>query len=91
MIECLVYRSATRAYTYLYVQADLAWEDLPEALAAQFKDAEKVMELTLTPDRTLAKENVEQVIANLKDPGYHLQLPPEDDPSGWLDLPEKKS
>lgn len=89
MVDCLIYRSATRAYTYLYVHADVAWEDLPETLAAQFRDAEQVMQLTLTPDRRLAKENAERIIANLKDQGYHLQLPPEDDPSGWLDLPSK--
>lgn len=91
MTPCHVYRAPQRAYTYLFLHPDLAWEDLPESLAQLFEGAEKIMELELEPDRPLAQENVEVVIAHLEDPGYHLQLPPEDDPSGWLELPPKKT
>ena len=87
---CHVYRSERRELTYLYLDPELAWESLPQPLQELFKDAERVMELELSKDRPLAQENVETVLANLADPGYHLQLPPKDDPSGWLDLPKKK-
>jgi uncharacterized protein YcgL (UPF0745 family) len=30
------------------------------------------------------------VMQNLAEQGYHLQMPPTDDPTGLLDLPKKK-
>lgn len=90
MIPCHVYRCARRAYTYLYLHPALAWDDLPPELAALFAGAEKIMELELRPDRPLAQEDVVQVMAHIEDPGYHLQLPPSEDPSGWLDLAKRR-
>lgn len=87
-MKCTVFRSDTREYTYLYVAEDQAYEDLPEGLQKQFGQPEKVMELELGPQRTLAQEDVLTVIDNLQRQGYHLQMPPKEDPSGWLDLPE---
>ncbi len=86
MLECHVYRCAHREYTYLYLRADLDWDDLPDELTRLFEGSEKIMELELSPERPLAQEDVETVIRKLKDPGYHVQLPPQEDPSGWLDL-----
>ncbi len=89
-VPCAVYRCPTRDYTYLFVDPSLDWADLPPALARLFEGAEKILDLELGPDRPLAQADVIEVIAQLHDPGYHLQLPPEDDPSGWLDLPSKR-
>jgi uncharacterized protein YcgL (UPF0745 family) len=36
------------------------------------------MELELTPERKLAREDARQVVANLEAHGYHLQSPPPD-------------
>jgi uncharacterized protein YcgL (UPF0745 family) len=49
------------------------------------------MDLDLAKRDHLAKEDINVVRRHIADPGYYLQLPPEDDPSGWLDLPEKTS
>ena len=46
------------------------------------------MDLELTPEFKLANEDVNQVMENLAEKGYHLQLPPQEDESGWLDLPK---
>jgi uncharacterized protein YcgL (UPF0745 family) len=48
------------------------------------------MDLELTPQRTLAYEDIGLVMKNLAENGYHLQMPPQDDPTGLLELPEKK-
>ena len=88
-IACTVYRSRKRELTYLYLRDDLELSDLPEPLERLFAEAETAMELSLSPNSTLAQEDVMTVLANLVDPGYHLQLPPSEDPSGWLDLPKK--
>lgn len=86
---CHVYRCLNRDYTYLFLNPELDRNDLPAELARLFDGAEKIMELELDPSRPLAQAPVEEVMAHLQDPGYHLQLPPDKDPSGWLDLPAK--
>jgi len=84
---CTVLRSSLRDYTYLYLREDLPFEELPATLRGLFGAPEVVMELELHEQRSLAQEDVRQVMANLADQGYHLQLPPKEDASGWLDLP----
>ena len=88
---CTVWRSRKRHYTYLYLQDDQEFDDLPEPLRVLFHEAELAMELDLATRETLANADITVVREHLKDPGYYLQLPPEDDPSGWLDLPETRS
>jgi uncharacterized protein YcgL (UPF0745 family) len=88
-VPCTVWRSIKREYTYLYLHEDREFEDLPTPLRALFAGAEPAMELDLAARSTLANADIEQVRKQLEDPGYYLQLPPEDDPSGWLDLPSK--
>ena len=48
------------------------------------------MNLELTPERKLAYADVNQVMKNLDEQGYHLQLPPQKDTTGLLQLPDKK-
>lgn len=85
-MKCTVIKSLKRDYTYLYLRDDVALEDLPAELLQLLGETAPVMALDLVPGGTLAQENVESVIANLETEGYHLQLPPKEDPSGWLDL-----
>ena len=78
-IPCDVYKSTRKENYYLYVKAGEGHSRVPEALLAQFGRLEKALSFTLTPERTLAKEDPRQVIRNLRNQGYHLQLPPADD------------
>ena len=48
------------------------------------------MEIDLDEREALAREDIDKVRRNVRDPGYHVQLPPEEDESGWLDLPPRK-
>ncbi len=48
------------------------------------------MNLELAPDRKLAYEDVRQVMQSLAEQGYHLQMPPQEDATGLLQLPTKK-
>lgn len=89
MTRCTIYRSSRAEYTYLYLREDLDLDDVPETLLKLLGDPQPVMDIDLAERTSLAKENIEAVRLSLADPGYHLQLPPEDDPSGWLDLPSK--
>jgi uncharacterized protein YcgL (UPF0745 family) len=76
-MNCTVWRSDRKEMTYLYLGPDQSFEDLPDALKSVFGEPEFVLELELSPDRKLASEDVNQVISNLVEQGYHLQLPQE--------------
>ena len=89
-MKCSVIRSSLKDYTYIYLQAGHDFDDLPVALKKVFGEPEFVMDLELTPDRKLAYEDVNRVLQNLSEQGYHLQMPPQEDATGLLQLPEKK-
>lgn len=78
-IVCDVYKSSKKENLYLYVCSDDGLSKVPAELLARFGVPEKALTFTLSPDRTLARENPAVVMANLHDHGYHLQLPPSDD------------
>jgi uncharacterized protein YcgL (UPF0745 family) len=89
-MKCSIFRSSLKSYTYIYLSVESEFEDLPISLRNVFGEPEFVMDLDLTPDRKLAYENVDTVMHNLAEQGYHLQMPPQEDATGLLDLPEKK-
>ncbi len=89
-MKCSVIRSSLKDFTYIYLREGFLFDELPIALKNVFGDPEPVMELALCADRKLAYEDVNEVMQNLTEKGYHLQMPPQEDATGLLDLPEKK-
>jgi uncharacterized protein YcgL (UPF0745 family) len=79
-LPCWIYKSPRKQEMYLYLAEEDGFDELPEALTSRFGKPEFVMELELHADRPLARENVTQVMANLRERGFHLQMPPELDP-----------
>ncbi|NIP18132.1 MAG: YcgL domain-containing protein [Xanthomonadales bacterium] len=77
-MNCSVFRSSRKEYTYIYLRAGMNFEDLPPSLLKAFGAPEFVMDLELSPERELASEDINQVLANLAEQGFHLQLPPGD-------------
>ena len=88
-MKCSVVRSSLKDFTYIYLLAGQDFEDLPDTLKNIFGKPEFVMDLELTAERKLAYEDVNQVMQNLAELGYHLQMPPQEDSTGLLQLPEK--
>jgi len=89
-MKCTVIRSSLKDFTYIYLSMDTQFDELPDSLRTVFGEPEHVMTLDLTADRKLAYEDTEKVMQNLREKGFHLQMPPTNDPTGLLDLPEKK-
>ncbi len=89
-MKCSVFRSSLKDFTYIYVMEGRKFEDLPQALKQVFGKPVFVLNLELTPARKLAYADVSQVMQNLANQGYHLQLPPREDATGLLDLPERR-
>lgn len=76
-IKCNIYRCSSRDEMYLYIHEDITKEELPDELIKLAKELTFVMDLELSPERKLAREDVTQVMENLKEKGYHLQMPPD--------------
>ena len=77
-MNCSVYRTRRKDYTYIYLAEGRSLDDLPAELLSAFGTPEFVIDLELSPARNLASEDVLEVIENLREQGYHLQLPPGD-------------
>jgi uncharacterized protein YcgL (UPF0745 family) len=76
-IKCNIYRCSKRDEMYLYLPDEKTIADLPEELVALVKELTHVMDLELSPEKKLAREDVLLVMKNLEDKGYHLQMPPD--------------
>jgi len=78
-VMCSIYRSKRKQGMYLYVPRKTDLADLPESLMQLFGKAELAMDLVLSEERTLAREDIHKVLANLQSQGYHLQMPPTEE------------
>jgi len=75
-LPCWIYRSSKKNEMYLYLREEGDFDHVPEALMGLFGTPTLVMELQLHPQRPLAREEVDQVLINLRSQGFHLQMPP---------------
>ena len=76
-MQAYVYKSRRKADTFVFLAARDDFARLPEVLRAQLGELAFVLEVALTPERKLARENPEVVRQNLAANGFHLQFPPQ--------------
>ncbi len=79
-VPCWVYRSPRVQEMYLYLAEEDGFAAVPEALLTRFGAPMLVIELELSADRELAREDVHRVMSNLREQGFHLQMPPRLEP-----------
>ena len=75
-MQAYVYKSLRKADTYVYLSTRDDFSRLPDPVRAQLGNLQFVMEVALTADRKLAREDAQVVRANLAALGFHLQFPP---------------
>ena len=78
-MQCFVYRSARKAGTYVYLARRDDTAALPEPLRAALEPLQFVLELTLAPERRLARVDVALVRVALAERGWFVQHPPTPD------------
>ena len=78
-MQCYVYRSERKQDTYVYLRERDGFELLPPNIAASLGALNFVLEVALTPERRLAREDAAVVRANLAARGFHIQFPPQHD------------
>ena len=71
---CHIYRSNRKLDTYLYLADKDDFSVIPQELLRVFGPPEFSFSFDLTEERKLAKEDTAEVIENLENHGYHLQL-----------------
>ena len=75
-MQCFIYKSLKKEELYLYLQKKDDFSDIPEPLFNSLGRIEFVMELEITPERKLAREDVNKVLSSLQDKGFFVQMPP---------------
>ena len=74
-MKCYIYRCSRKEDLYIYLSEKDDFSCVPAEIMRALGMTEFTMELELTPDRKLARENAATVRKNLSDKGFHLQLP----------------
>ena len=75
-MHAYVYKSLKKADTSVFLAARDDFARLPEPLRTQLGRLEFVLDLQLTAERKLAREDPAVVRENLALRGFHLQFPP---------------
>ena len=75
---CQVFKGSRRQDPYIYLPVGYDQSELPITLHTLLGELLLVVEFELTPDRKLAIADTAEVIAQLGDRGFYLQMPPGD-------------
>ena len=78
-MQAFVYKSLKKADTYVYLAGREDFARIPDPLRSQLGALQFVLEVALTPERKLAREDATVVRENLAMQGFHLQFPPASD------------
>ena len=76
-MKCYVYKSIIKADTYLFIDQKDAFHKIPDQLLKLFGNPKFVLEFDLTKNRKLAIADAKQVLANMEEQDYYLQIPPQ--------------
>ena len=79
-MQCFIYKSLKKDELYLYIEHRDNFTKVPESLLDSLGKLQFVMELELTEERRLARENAGKVIEEIKAKGFFIQMPPVNTP-----------
>ena len=75
-IVCQIYKSEKNTEMYLYVDKKQGLELVPEPLLGRFGEPVALMVLLLEPGKKLARANIDEVMSQILENGFYLQMPP---------------
>ena len=79
-VICSIYKSSKKDEMYLYMKKGAGLEDLPEALSQVFGKPIHVMDMLLNEEKALARASSAEVIKDIEEKGFFLQMPPAREP-----------
>lgn len=74
-MKSYIYRCSLKPDMYIYLAEEDNFENVPGEIYNTLGIIEFSMELDITPETRLAREDTETVLNNLKQHGFHIQLP----------------
>ena len=74
-MKCFIYSSSNKPDLYIYLAEEDNFENVPKAIYDSLGNIAFSMELALSEKTQLAREDINVVKANLKEHGFHIQLP----------------
>ena len=74
-MQCFIYRCSQKPDMYIYLAEEDVFDNVPKEIFNSLGIVEFSMELEINTDTKLARENTVAVISNLKEHGFHIQLP----------------
>ncbi|MCW8826259.1 MAG: YcgL domain-containing protein [Gammaproteobacteria bacterium] len=77
-VHTTIYRSKHKPGLYLFLAEADEFDVVPQEIMQGLGILEKSMALELHKERPLALSDVNIVMQNLKEHGFHIQLPPKD-------------
>ena len=73
---CSIYKSSKKAEMYVYIEKIKGIKAIPEKLLGFFGSPIHVADMLLTEDKKLARADAKQVLFDISDKGFFLQMPP---------------
>ena len=73
-MECYIYRCSLKPDMYIYLAEEDEFDCVPREIFNSLGIVEFAMELDITAETKLAREDSVTVISNLKENGFHIQL-----------------
>jgi len=73
---CSIYKTTKKDEMYLYVDKKDKFQKVPEALLKHFGSPVHFGDLLLRKEKKLARVDVEEVMAQIQEKGFFLQMPP---------------
>jgi uncharacterized protein YcgL (UPF0745 family) len=77
MANCFIYRCSRKDDMYIYLPERDDFSKVPADIIKGIGLTEFAMELELTPETRLARDDAHKVLKNMEEKGFHLQLPSE--------------
>ncbi len=74
-MQCFIYRCSLKPDMYIYLAEEDVFNNVPKEIFNSLGIVAFSMELEITPETRLAREDIETVLKNLEEHGFHLQLP----------------
>ena len=74
-MKSYIYRCSNKPDMYIYLAEEDDFEPVPKAIFNSLGIVEFAMELDISPDTRLAREDTATVLKNLEENGFHIQLP----------------
>ncbi len=75
-MQCFIYKSNKKNELYLYLNKQDDFSSIPEAILKSIGQPEYVMQLEITPERKLARENATDILKGIEENGFFIQMPP---------------